>query len=320
MKALITGITGFVGSHLAEYLLNKDIEVYGIKRWRSPLDNIQHILNRINLYDSDLLDEKSINTVMAEVRPDIVYHLAAQSYVVYSFLSPRITLETNIVGTLNLFEAIRNVDISPTIISCTSSEVYGQVNESEIPITEANPFRPQSPYAVSKVGEDVLSYQYWSSYKMNIIRIRLFTHTGPRRGEVFAESTFAKQIAEVEKGLRPPTIYVGNLDSIRTLLDVRDAVEAYWLAVEKCIPGEAYNIGGVETMSVGDILKKLLSFSTVKDIEIIVDPKRLRPSDVTLQIPSFEKFRKQTGWKPKIPIDKTLRDLLNYWRERCGCK
>jgi GDP-mannose 4,6-dehydratase len=267
----------------------------------------------------DLTDIPSIKTILEKEKPDVIFHLAAQSYVPYSFSAPITTLETNIIGTCNLLEAVKELkihhDYDPVIHVCSSSEVYGQVKEDEVPIRESNPFRPASPYAVSKVGEDMLAQQYWLSWKVKTIRTRMFTHTGPRRGSVFAMSNFAKQVALIEQGSIPPIVKVGNLDSIRTFTDVRDAVRAYWLLVTKCPPGEVYNIGGNETMTIGDALKKLLALSTVKNIKVEVDAERLRPSDVTLQIPSTEKFYKQTGWKPEIKFETTLRDLLNYWRD-----
>jgi GDP-4-dehydro-6-deoxy-D-mannose reductase len=319
MRVLITGITGFVGSHMAEYCLEKSgVEVFGISRWRSPMDNIRGILNRITIVDGDLRDENSVAGIVEEIKPDWIFHLAAQSYVSTSFTAPRDTIETNIIGTLNLLEAIRHNGIDPMIHVCSSSEVYGQVNEDEIPITENNPLRPQSPYALSKVGEDLLSYQYYKSYGLKMIRTRAFTHTGPRRGEVFVCSAFAKQVAEIEKGKRDAVMKVGNLDSVRTFLDVRDIVHAYWLTLEKCQVGEVYNVGGTVTMTIREMLDMLLGLSPMGNrIEVAVEPKLMRPSDVTLQIPSTEKLRNQTGWEPKIPFDQTLEDLLNYWRERC---
>ena len=320
-KVLITGITGFVGSHLADYILSyfPGVEILGLLRWRAPKDNIKHILAKIKFCYGDLLDLSSLKTILAENRPDAIFHLAAQSYVDFSFRAPVATLDTNVIGAANLLEAIRDLKLSaqydPIVHICSSSEVYGQVKKDEVPIKEDNPFRPASPYAVSKVGEDMLAYQYWLSWGIKTIRTRMFTHTGPRRGEVFAESTFAKQIAAIEAGLAPPVVKVGNLDSIRTFLDVRDAVKAYWLLVNKCTPGEVYNIGGVETMTVGEMLDKLLKLSKNKNITVKVEPSRLRPSDVTLQIPSIDKFVKVTNWKPKIKFDKTLEDLLNYWRD-----
>lgn len=320
-KVLITGITGFVGSHLADYILAEfpNVQILGLVRWFSPRENIKHILNKIKLCYGDLLDLPSLKRILREHNPDVIFHLAAQSYVDFSFIAPIVTLETNIIGTGNLLEAVKELKLSsgydPIVHICSSSEVYGQVKEDEIPIKEDNPFRPASPYAVSKVGEDMLGFQYWLSWKIKTIRTRMFTHTGPRRGEVFVVSNFAKQIAAIEAGLKSPVIKVGNLKSVRTFLDVRDAVKVYWLLVNKCPPGEVYNIGGVETMTVGEMLNKLLKLSTVKNIAVKVDPARLRPSDVTLQIPCMDKFVKATGWKPEIKFKKTLEDTLDYWRD-----
>jgi len=320
-KVLITGIGGFVGSHLAEYILEKfpQIEVLGLTRWWEPRENISHILDKIKLCYGDLVDLPSLKKILAEYRPEVIFHLAAQSYVDFSFLAPITTLETNVIGTANLLEAVKELKLSsgydPVIHICSSSEVYGQVKEDEIPIKESNPFRPASPYAVSKVAEDMLGFQYWLSWGIKTIRTRMFTHTGKRRGEPFAESNFAKQIAAIEASLMPKVIKVGNLNSVRTFADVRDAVRAYWLLVTKCPAGEVYNIGGTRTMTVGEMLNKLISLSFVKDIKIEVDPARLRPSDVTLQIPCNDKFIKATGWQPEIPFEKTMKDLLDFWRD-----
>jgi GDP-mannose 4,6-dehydratase len=319
-SVFITGITGFVGSHLADYILANypKVKIAGLARWRAPKDNIRHILDKITLEPGDLLDLASLNTALAKQKPDVIFHLAAQSYVPFSFNAPAVTLNTNVIGTCNLLEAVKELKLregyDPLIHICSSSEVYGQVKEYETPIKEDNPFRPASPYAVSKVAEDMLAFQYWISWQIKNIRTRMFTHTGARRGEVFATSTFAKQIAAIEAGLSAPVVKVGNLDSVRTFLDVKDAVKAYWMLVKKCPAGEVYNIGGVETMTVGDMLQRLLKLSRKKDIRVEVDPERLRPSDVTLQIPCIDKFTAATGWKPEIKFDKTLEDLLNYWR------
>lgn len=325
-KVLITGISGMVGSHLADYIIEKKVKILGLVRWRSPKDNIEHILNnkefsdRFELIYGDLTDSYSLRTILSEHEPDVIFHLAAQSYVPYSFKAPIATLNTNIIGTANLLEEIKQLKLSsgydPIVHVCSSSEVYGQVKEDDVPIKETNQFRPASPYAVSKVGEDMLALQYWLSWNIKTIRTRMFTHTGPRRGEVFATSTFAKQIAAIEAGKQSPIVKVGNLDSIRTFLDVKDAVRAYWIVVSKpCTFGDVYNIGGIETMTVGEMLDKLLKLSTRRDIKVEVDSKRLRISDVTLQIPCIDKFVNETGWKPKIPFDNTLEDLLNYWRD-----
>jgi GDP-mannose 4,6-dehydratase len=310
-------VTGFVGSHMAEFLLTKKDEVYGTYRWRSPTENIDHIKDKITLVNCELLDAKSTYEAIKKAKPDVIYHLAAQSYVPVSFEEPTYTIQANVIGTLNILEAVRSLGLDPVVHICSSSEVYGQVRQDEVPIKENNPLRPASPYAVSKVGEDFIGLQYFLSYKIKTIRTRMFTHTGPRRGSVFAESAFAKQIAEIELGIKKDnTVYVGNLDSVRTFADVRDAVKAYWLLTQKCIPGEVYNIGGNRTMKVGEMLDYLISQSPKKkQIKIKVDPALLRPSDVTLQIPCIDKFVNQTGWKPEITFEKTMQDLLNYWRE-----
>jgi len=320
-KVLITGITGFVGSHLADYIIENfpKIKILGLARWRSPTDNIKDILEKIKLCYGDLIDLPSLKILLSKEKPDVIFHLAAQSYVPYSYTAPVATLETNVIGTCNLLEVIKELKIldnyDPIIHICSSSEVYGQVKKGETPIKETNPFRPASPYAVSKVGEDMLAKQYWDSWKIKTLRTRMFTHTGPRRGSVFVVSNFARQIAAIESGLKEPVVEVGNLESVRTFTDVRDAVKAYWLLVSKCPPGEVYNIGGIETMKVGEMLDLLINMSTFKNIKIKVKSERLRPSDVTLQIPSTEKFKKVTGWEPKIKFEKTLNDTLEYWRE-----
>lgn len=316
MIILMTGITGFVGSHLAEYIidLDEDHAIYGLCRWRSPRDNLLNIYDKITLLDADLCDLGALIRHLRAIKPDIIFHLAAQSYVLTSFNSPAKTLWDNVIGTTNLLEAVRIAEIDPVIHICSSSEVYGQVREEDVPIKETCPLRPASPYAVSKIGEDMVALQYWISYGTRTIRTRMFTHTGPRRGDVFALSSFAKQIASGELGLNDPIIYVGNLESTRTICDVRDAAKAYWIVVNRCKPGEVYNIGGNHTTTIGEALDILLSFSQMK-YKVEVDPKLLRPSDVTLQIPCIDKFRDETGWEPKIPLEKTLQDMLQYWRE-----
>lgn len=327
-RALITGITGMVGSHLADYLLEKTVwDVYGMCRWRSPHNNIEHLLDRVNKKDrvflkyGDLRDGVSLFDVIKNSKPDYVFHLAAQSYPKTSFASPLDTLETNVTGTAALLEVIRQFreagEIDPVIHICASSEVFGRVPREKLPIAEDVNFHPASPYAISKVGTDLVGRYYGEAYGMKTMTTRMFTHTGPRRGDVFAESTFAKQIAMIEAGMIPPVIKVGNLDSLRTWADVRDAVHAYYLLVTvNPIAGEYYNIGGTFTCTVREMLDHLISLSTVKNIRIEIDPERLRPIDADLQVPNTEKFRKHTGWEPVIPFEKTMQDLLNYWRDR----
>ena len=314
-KALITGIAGFVGSHMAELLLAQGFEVWGMSRPRSKMDHIESIKSQLHLEDADLLDSHSLYTTLNKIKPDYIFHLAAQSFVPTSWGSPAVTLEVNIVGSANVFEAVRQVGIDPVIQIACSSEEYGMVYENEVPIKETNPLRPLSPYAVSKLAMDYLGYQYFESYGMKIIRTRGFNHTGPRRGDTFAESTFAKQIALIEKGKQEPVIYVGNLEAQRDYTDVRDMVRAYLLAVEKCDPGEVYNIATGHAIKIEDVLKMMLAMSTVK-VEIKQDPARMRPSDVPILIGDNKKFQEKTGWKAEIPFEKTAADLLNYWRER----
>ena len=317
MKVLITGITGMVGSHLADYIAGNhpDVEVFGLVRWRSPLDNIRGSLDNITLVQGELRDLSSMISVIDEVRPDKIFHLAAQSFVPTSYHSPGDTFAVNINGSVNLLDAIRNIGIDPIIHMCSSAEVYGQVDETMIPITENTPFNPASPYAVSKVGQDLLGSQYYITYGMKIIRTRMFTHSGPRRGDFFAESSFAKQIAEIELGVIPNPVKVGNLDSVRTYADVRDAVRAYWALLEHCAAGDVYNIGGERTLSIGEVFNILKTFAKVP-VEYEIDPELLRPADVTLQIPESAKFLEKTGWKPVYTLEQTLEDLLNYHRLR----
>ena len=323
-NALITGITGMVGSHLVDFLLeNTDWYIYGFARWNDDLDNINHILplinekNRIELIYGDLNDLSSLINAVKISDPDYVFHLAAQSYPQTSFIAPLETLETNIMGTAKLLEAVRVIGVDPIIHVCASSEVFGRVPQKYLPIHEEVPFHPASPYAISKVGTDLIGRYYAEAYGLTVMTTRMFTHTGPRRGDVFAESTFAKQIAMIEAGLLPPVIKVGNLGSLRTWADVRDAVRAYYLLVtHNPIGGEYYNIGGSYSCTVREMLDYLLQKSFVRDITVETDPERLRPIDADLQVPDTEKFRAHTDWSPEISFEQTMDDLLNYWRNR----
>lgn len=330
------------GSHLAEYLLfQEQVEVYGICRWRSRMDNLEELeakgrLNRrgmeanlvdhaalqeladsdkVNLIRGDLTDPSSMRHLIRIARPDRIFHLAAQSYVPASWNAPAQTFAANVVGQLNLLEAVREEGCDPLIHIAGSSEEYGLVLPDEVPISESNPLRPLSPYAVSKVTQELLALQYHRSYDFKTVVTRGFNHEGPRRGEVFSTSSFAKQIAEIEKGIREPVINVGDLSCKRDWTDVRDFVRAYWLALEKGIPGEVYNVGSGVTRTVQSMLDLLLSMSSVS-IEVRADPMRMRPSDVRILWSNPEKFKAQTGWEPEIPFEQTMRDLLDYWRER----
>ena len=319
MRALITGISGFVGSHLAELILkDTDWDIVGMLRWRSPLDNIAGLMNeanaggRVRFVYADLRDTLAVQNAIKDAAPDYVFHLAAQSFPGISFASPLDTLDTNVQGTVRLLDALKGSGAQ--IHVCSSSEVYGRAKK--IPIDEDAPFHPASPYAISKVGTDLVARHYAEAYGMDIQVTRMFTHTGPRRGDVFAESSFAKQIAMIEAGLIPPVVKVGNLSSLRTVADVRDAVKAYlMLLTVKPARGAIYNIGGNHTCQVGDILAVLRELSCAK-VKVERDPNRLRPVDADLQVPDCAKFKSHTNWEPTIPFAQTMADLLAYWRER----
>lgn len=317
MKVLITGITGFAGSHLADFILKEhaDVRVYGMIRWRSRRENIRHLTDSVELVEADLKDMVSMKKCLAHVKPDRIFHLAAQSFVPTSWTCPSETFCINSIGQINLFESLLSLGLKPGIQIAGSSEEYGLVHEDEVPMKETNPLRPLSPYAVSKVAQDLLGYQYHQSYGLPVVRTRGFNHTGPRRGEVFICSNFARQIAEIEAGKREPVMYVGNLEAKRDFTDVRDMVRAYWLSLEKGEPGDVYNIGSGTTYKIKDVLDMLLSM-TDKKVKVEVDPDRLRPSDVPILLADSSKFRKVTGWEPRFEFSRSLKDLLDYWRER----
>ena len=323
MKVLITGITGFVGSHMADYLLKNvpDVEIFGMRRWRSRFENVSHLyqLDNVTFLEGDLSDRSSISKILYEVKPDVVYHFAAQSFPESSFKTPTYTLNTNVIGTTNLLEELRlaqdRIKLSPVIVSVSSSEVYGNPEPDEVPIKETNPIRAANPYSISKVGHDLMSQYYYDAFNLKIIITRMFSHEGSRRGKIFALSSFAYQVVQNEKGLGDYTIKHGNLDSVRTYNHIDDAVHAYWLAVDKCDYGEVYNIGGDYTCTVGDALDMLISRSTIKDKLVkVLDSNRVRPTDITLQIPDSTKFREKTGWKPTKGLEEICDDLLDYWR------
>ena len=317
MKALITGTTGFAGSHLVEYLLahQPDVEVYGIKRWRSPMENVKHLGDKVKLEETDLRDYHSVYRMLEKIQPDLIFHLAAQSFVPTSWNAPAATLETNVVGQTHLFEAVRSLHLDPTIQIACSSEEYGLVHPDETPITEDNELRPLSTYAVSKIAQDYLGYQYFQSYGLKVVRTRGFNHTGPRRGEVFVASNFAKQLARIKAGLSEPVIRVGNLTAMRDFTDVRDMVRAYWLAATRGKPGEVYNIASGKAITIQELLDRLIELTEV-EVEVQQDPERMRPSDVEILIGDSSKFRADTGWEPEIPLEQTLRDIVEYWRQR----
>ena len=313
-SVLITGISGSGGSYLAEYIAHNhpDVAIHGLARWHSATrDNLAGLAGRVTVHEADLTDLGSVLTAVDQVRPDAVFHLAAHANVRASFDTPTMVLSNNILGTSNLFEAIRLTRQDPLIQLCSTSEVYGQVRPEDVPIREDAPLRPVSPYAVSKVAQDLLGYAYFVSRKMRIIRTRMFTYVNPRRADLFA-TAFARQVARVERGLATEVVH-GNLESVRTLIDVRDAMRAYWDALVKGEPGEVYNIGGTVTLTVGQVLERLIALAS-RPIPTRAAEHLMRPADVTMQIPNVDKFTRATGFTPQYSPEESLRDLLDHCR------
>lgn len=313
MKALITGISGFAGSYLTEFLLDKGYEVFGTFYDKSTFSNLDGFIDRITLYQCDIRNYDSMKKIIEKNQPDEVYHLAAISFVPTSLKDPKLTFDTNLYGTLNLYQAIIELQFTPKILFIGSADEYGVVNKHDLPIKEECPLRPMNPYSISKVSADFLSYAYFKNYNLKIIRVRPFNHIGPRQSLEFVCSSFAKQIVEIEKGLEGPIIKVGNLEAKRDFTDVRDMVRAYWLAMQKGETGKVYNICSGRAVQIKELLNNLLELSS-KKIEIMKDPKRMRPSDNPILLGDYIKFRKKSGWKPEIFLDKTLKDILEYWR------
>jgi len=314
-KVLITGIAGSGGSYLAEYIASNhpEVEIHGLAYSRSTRINLKSLGTKITRHESDLMDFGSVFSVLEKLKPDVIFHLASFANVRASFQTPNTFLSNNILGTSNLFEAVRAAHLDPIIQLCSTSEVYGQVDLKDVPIKETAPLKPASPYAVSKTTQDLLGWSYFTSYQMRIIRTRMFTYLNPRRVDLFA-SSFAKQVAWIERGLQKELTH-GNLDSIRSIIDMRDAMRAYWLAILHCRPGEAYNIGGTTSVKVGDFLDRLIALSSVT-INTRCDPNLLRPADVTLQIPCIDKFYKETKWEPQYSFEESVSHLLEYWRKK----
>ena len=317
---LVTGGTGFVGSHMIDYILKYAIRPYQkiccTKRWLEDTKNVDHIDDkRFQFIDCDFNDAPSVYRAIEISKPEKVFHFAAQSFPEVSFHTPSVTLSTNTLGTTYLLEAIRNSDCDPVIVSVSTSEVYGMPEEDEVPIKETNPIRAANPYSISKVGHDLMSQYYHKAYGMKIITTRMFSHEGARRGKEFALSSFARQIAKAEKLVGEQFIYHGNLDSTRTYAHIDDAISAYWVCSNSQKFGEVYNIGGDQTCTVGEALDKLISMSTKKDLTKKLDKDRLRPTDITLQIPDTTKFRHEFAWTPMKNLTNVCEDLLNYWRK-----
>jgi GDP-4-dehydro-6-deoxy-D-mannose reductase len=320
MKTLITGIAGFTGIHLAKYLFSPDrhkdnIHLYGIDIVRDISNDAQEVLDKAEVFTCDILNKEETKKTLEKIKPDRIFHLAGLTFAPNSHQSPGKFYVTNVFGTINLLEAVKQLGINPLIhIACSSAE-YGLILENENPVTENSHFRPISPYGISKLAQDMVGYQYYNNHRLRIVRTRAFNITGPGEKENFVCSNFARQIALIEKDKQEGTIYVGNLDSKRDFVDIRDVVKAYWLAVDKGISGEVYNLCSGKAYSIGEMLNILLQM-TKGDIVVKQDPERMRPSDIPLQVGSFEKFHKQTGWEPVISLEETLKDLLNYWRQK----
>ena len=315
MKALITGISGFAGSYLAEFLLDKDYKVFGTFYDKSTFSNLNGFIYNIKIFENNIKNYNDLKQIIKKVQPDEMYHLAAISFIPTALKNPKITFDTNLYGTLNLYKAIIELKLNPKILFVGSADEYGLVNEKDIPIDEDCPLKPLNPYSISKASTDFLSYFYFKNHHLKIIRVRPFNHIGPRQSPEFVCSSFAKQIAEIERDLKEPIIKVGNLEAKRDFTDVRDMVRAYWLAIQKGKVGEVYNICSRNEVSIKELLDRFLNMSK-KKIKIIQDPKRLRPSDLPLLSGNSTKFKKQTGWKQKYLFEKTLQDILNYWRNK----
>lgn len=316
-NVLITGITGFVGSHLADYLLeHTNYKIFGLKRMNSSLRNINHIKDKITLINGELIDQSSLINLLKISKPDYIYHLAALSWVSPSWDMPAAYMQVNAVGTVNLFEAIRmTLKETKILVSCTPEE-YGDVPKEQIPITEETLLAPVNLYAASKAAQDAICIAYEASYKLKIIRTRAFNHEGPRRDILGALASFAYQIAKIERGQQLPVIKVGTLTARRNFTDVRDMVKAYHLAIEKGASGELYLIGSNQIYTIKECLEMLISLSPMKKkIKYVVEKERVRPTELNILIGKFDKFEKLTKWKPTIPMDETLLSILDYWRE-----
>ncbi|HBY46619.1 MAG TPA: GDP-mannose 4,6-dehydratase [Thermomicrobiales bacterium] len=308
--AVITGASGFVGRHLVHELEQEtDWRVVGLARHASVLGARTHVLA------CDLLDEALVRRTIEHVAPDVIFHLASHSYVPQSVAAPAETLTNNLVGQLNVLEAVRSAGLSAGIVAICSAEEYGFVGPDETPITESQPFRPGNPYAVSKIAQDMLAYQYALSYGMPVVRMRPFSHIGPGQSDRFVLSSFARQIVDAEMGRIEPVILVGNLDAVRDFLDVRDVVRAYRLVAVDIVPGEVFNLASGVGRRIGDLLDLLITLSRAP-LEIRQDPARLRPSDVPVLIGDASRFRSRVGWEPRVPIETTLTDILDDWRVR----
>jgi GDP-4-dehydro-6-deoxy-D-mannose reductase len=313
MKTLITGIAGFAGSHLAELLLKDGEEISGTILPGESTHNLKALLPRLNLIPCDLRNKEATEHVMSEVRPEFVYHLAALTFIPDSVIDPRFTFETNLFGTLNLFESLRELRTRPRVLFVGSADEYGRVEKGELPIKEENPLRPTNPYSVSKVSAGMLAYQYGLNGHLHVVRVRPFNHTGPRQSPRFVCSDFARQIVDAEKGRRPAEVHVGNLQPKRDFTDVRDVVRAYRDILKGGASCEVYNICSGISVSIGEILEKLLALSG-RQLKVVQSLDRTRNSDAGEIRGDYRKIQKAVGWKPDIPLARTLEDMIEYWR------
>jgi GDP-4-dehydro-6-deoxy-D-mannose reductase len=315
LRALITGATGFAGSHLAEYLIaHTDLEVWGTDI-SSNDRNVAHIKDDLHFVQGDMSEPDVTAGILSQAQPDYIYHLAAQAFVPSSWSDPWDTIANNVRSQLNILQTLIRSEVSPRVLVIGSADEYGMIRPDELPITEASPLRPYSPYAVSKVAQDLLGYQYFASHGLPVVRVRPFNHIGPRQSPAFVTSDFAKQIVEIEQGDREPTLHVGNLEARRDFTDVGDIVRAYHLALERGEPGEVYNLGAERAYSIQDVLDMLLWLSDAQ-IEVVQEATRLRPSDVPVVVSDCSKFRDRTGWRPTVSLEDSLQHILDYWRQR----
>jgi GDP-4-dehydro-6-deoxy-D-mannose reductase len=316
LKLLVTGVAGFVGGHLVRFLRDEQpgVEVFGLVR---PHGSAPPALAGLHVVEADLNDPSSVEAALDTVHPDRIVHLAGQSSVHQSWLDPGGTLRTNVLGLVHLLDAVRGRGLRPAVLVVGSAEEYGMVAESELPVREDAPLRPRSPYAVSKVAQGFLALQYGPAGGMRIVRTRTFPHTGPGRGETFAESSFSRQIVEIEAGRRPPVLHTGNLEAVRDYTDVRDVVRAYWALLDRGEPGGVYNVCSGKGRRIRELVDALVAAAGT-EVEVAVDVERLRPADVPAQVGDPRRLREATGWEPRLPLEQTLRDLLQDWRERLG--
>lgn len=315
MRVLITGITGFAGSHLADTCVARGAEVWGLAHTPGPHPHLAHLGERVQLYPADIADGASVNAAVAASAADWIFHLAAQAHVPTAWQDPAATLATNILGQQNVILAMQEHAPAARLLAVSSSNVYGMVEESDLPVNESTPFRPADPYAVSKVGQEMLAVQYGQSHGLHIVRVRPFNHVGPRQAADFVIARFARELARMEAGLAPPTLKVGNMSAKRDFSDVRDVAQAYWLALERGLPGAVYTIGSGAARSIDEMLRIMLGLTRM-DIQVETDPALFRPGDLPILQSDPRALREQTGWRAAIPLEQTLEDTLNYWRDR----